>query len=323
MPYSNKIYKKAERLLEKRRDDAVMTAEIRSDDIKRNIPEIAEIQQKLSRIGLEISKIFFYKGDTDEKLQSLKAQSEALIEERSLILKKNGYKENAMLPERICPVCEDRGFIGGRMCNCHRQLLKDIMRDEISAVAPLDSCTFDNFSLEYYSDVPNENAIVPKRRAQIALDKSREYAQNFSLNSKNLLFIGGTGLGKTHLSLAIINVVINKGYYVCYGTSQNICDDLQSEQFGRDEDTYYYTKRQVLDCDLLVLDDLGTEIENQYSIATLYNIINTRILSKRPTVISTNYKYDALERKYDKRITSRINGEYLPFYFIGSDIRNI
>jgi DNA replication protein DnaC len=209
------------------------------------------------------------------------------------------------------------------MCNCHKQLLKDIMRDEIKTVAPLDKCSFDNFSLDYYSDIPNENSIVPKRRAEIAFEKSREYAQNFSLASKNLLFIGGTGLGKTHLSLAIINVVINKGYYVCYGTSQNICDDLQSEQFGRDEDTYYYTKRQVLDCDLLVLDDLGTEIENQYSLATLYNVINTRILSKRPTIISTNYNYDALEKKYDKRITSRINGEYLPFYFIGNDIRNM
>jgi DNA replication protein DnaC len=323
MPYSNKIYKKAERILEKRRDDAVMSAEIRVSDIKDSIPEIDEIQTKLSRIGLEISKIFFYKGDTDEKLKQLRNESETLVEQRSLILKKHGYKEDAMQVQHVCSACGDRGFINGRLCNCHKQILKDIMRDEIGKIAPLGKCTFDNFSLDYYSETPNENSIIPRRRAQIALEKSREYAQNFSLNSKNLLFIGGTGLGKTHLSLAIINVVVNKGYYVCYGTSQNICDDLQSEQFGRDEDTYYYTKRQVLDCDLLVIDDLGTEVENQYSMATLYNVINTRILSKKPTIISTNYNYDALEKKYDKRITSRINGEYLPFYFIGSDIRNL
>lgn len=135
--------------------------------------------------------------------------------------------------------------------------------------------------------------------------------------------MGRTGLGKTHLSLAILNTVINKGYFVCYGTSQNICDDLQSEQFGREEGTYYYTKRQVLDCDLLVLDDLGTEIENQYSIATLYNIINSRILSGKPTIISTNCEFNELLNKYDQRITSRITGEYINMYLFGNDIRNI
>lgn len=322
MAYSKEIYKKAERILEKRRDDSAMAADIRSNDIKNNIPEIAQIQQKLSKIGLEISKIFFYKGDTDERLKTLRAQSEALVEERSLILRKNGYKENAMLPEHICPVCEDRGFISGRMCNCHKQLLKDIMHEEISRLAPLDKCTFDNFSLECYSSQSLENSIVPRNKAERVFEAARKYAQNFSMSSKNLLFIGATGLGKTHLSLAIVNVVINKGYYVCYGTSQNICDDLQSEQFGRSENTYY-SKRQVLDCDLLVLDDLGTEIENQYSIATIYNIINSRILSGRPTIISTNCEFDELLNKYDQRITSRITGEYIKMYLFGNDIRNM
>ena len=121
--------------------------------------------------------------------------------------------------------------------------------------------------------------------------------------------------------IAIANVVINRGYSVCYGTSQNICEDLQSEQFGRDSDIIY-KKRRVLDSDLLIIDDLGTEIDNQYSIATLYNIINSRILAKKPTVISTNYDFRALEDKYDKRITSRITGEYVKMIFIGEDIRN-
>ena len=182
--------------------------------------------------------------------------------------------------------------------------------------------TFDNFILDYYSEQPMENAIVPRQRAEKIFDTCRKYAQNFSLSSKNLIFFGGAGLGKTHLSLAIANVVINKGYNVCYGTSQNICDDLQSEQFGR-TDNITYTKNQVLMCDLLVLDDLGTEIDNQYSIAALYNIVNSRLLSGRPTIISTNYTFDRLEEKYDKRITSRLTGEYVPFYFIGNDIRNM
>ena len=322
MAYSNEIYNKAKRILEKRHDTAVMEADIRSAQIREEIPEINKIQAGLQQVGLEISQLFFYKQNTDEKVAELRARSEALVEERSRLLKANGYRENAMKPQFVCEMCEDKGFFNGRMCTCHKQLLKDLMRKEVSCFAPLDKCTFDNFVLDYYSEQPMENAIIPRQRAEKIFDTCRKYAQNFSLNSKNLIFFGGAGLGKTHLSLAIANVVINKGFNVCYGTSQNICDDLQSEQFGR-TDNINYTKNQVLGCDLLVLDDLGTEIDNQYSIATVYNIVNSRLLAGRPTIISTNYTFSKLEEKYDKRITSRLTGEYVPFYFIGNDIRNL
>ena len=322
MAYSNEIYNKAKRILEKRHDTAVMEADIRSAQIREKIPEINKIQAGLQQVGLEISQLFFYKQNTDEKVAELRARSEALVEERSRLLKANGYRENAMKPQFVCEMCEDKGFFNGRMCTCHKQLLKDLMRKEVSCFAPLDKCTFDNFVLDYYSEQPMENAIIPRQRAEKIFDTCRKYAQNFSLNSKNLIFFGGAGLGKTHLSLAIANVVINKGFNVCYGTSQNICDDLQSEQFGR-TDNINYTKNQVLGCDLLVLDDLGTEIDNQYSIATVYNIVNSRLLAGRPTIISTNYTFSKLEEKYDKRITSRLTGEYVPFYFIGNDIRNL
>lgn len=322
MPYSQELYRKAERILKQRQDDAQMRAEILKSEICQEIPEINQIQSKLSMVGLELSKILFFSGDKDEKIKSLRQQSEALIEERSLMLKKNGYPANAFQPNYVCPACNDHGFVNGKLCTCHRQLLKDLMRKEISALAPLDKCTFDSFELKYYSDQPMQNSIVPRAKAEKVLDATHRYAQTFSLDSKNLMLVGGTGLGKTHLSLAIANVVINNGYSVCYGTSQNICDDLQSEQFGRGDDNTY-TKKQVLECDLLILDDLGTEIDNQYSIATLYNIINSRILSKRPTIISTNFKFSALEERYENRITSRLTGEYVSMYLFGNDIRNI
>lgn len=321
MAYSLEIRNKAKRILEKRHDSAVMQADIRSSEIRSQIPEIEEIQQGLSQIGLEISRLFFYGENTDEKVNELRLRSKALVEKRSQVLEANGYSSDAMKPHFVCEACEDRGLINGRLCSCHIQLLKDIMRKEISRLAPIDRCTFENFKLDYFSKQPSANGIIPYQRAEKVLEACRKYAQNFSLSSKNLLFFGGAGLGKTHLSLAILNVAINRGYYVCYGTSQNICDDLQSEQFGRVDDLTY-TKNQVLGCDLLVLDDLGTEIDNQYSIATLYNIINSRLLSGKPTVISTNYTMNKLEEKYDKRITSRLTGEYTPFYFIGNDIRN-
>lgn len=322
MGYSLEIRNKAKRILEKRHDSAVMDADMRSSEIRTEIPEIDEIQSELSQVGLEISRLFFYGENTDEAVDKLRTKSKKLVARRCEILKANGYNEDAMKPHFVCEACEDKGFINGRICSCHRQLLKDIMKKEISKLAPIDKCTFDSFSVEYFSEKPSESGIVPRQRAEKVLEACRKYAQNFSTSSKNLLFFGGAGLGKTHLSLAILNVAINRGYYVCYGTSQNICDDLQSEQFGRVDDLIY-TKNQVLGCDLLVLDDLGTEIDNQYSIATLYNIINSRLLSGKPTIISTNFSMNKLEEKYDKRITSRLTGEYTPFYFIGNDIRNM
>lgn len=322
MGYSLEIRNKAKRILEKRHDSAVMDADMRSSEIRTEIPEIDEIQSELSQVGLEISRLFFYGENTDEAVDKLRTKSKKLVARRCEILKSNGYNEDVMKPHFVCEACEDKGFINGRICSCHRQLLKDIMKKEISKLAPIDKCTFDSFSVEYFSEKPSESGIVPRQRAEKVLEACRKYAQNFSTSSKNLLFFGGAGLGKTHLSLAILNVAINRGYYVCYGTSQNICDDLQSEQFGRVDDLIY-TKNQVLGCDLLVLDDLGTEIDNQYSIATLYNIINSRLLSGKPTIISTNFSMNKLEEKYDKRITSRLTGEYTPFYFIGNDIRNM
>lgn len=322
MPYSADIYRKAERILKSRQDDAEMQADIRKSELCNDIPEIEEIQNKLSRVGLEISRVFFYNGNKDEHIANLKRQSKELVERRARVLMDNGYSPDVLEPAYVCKACKDHGFINGRICTCHRELLKDIMRQEVSALAPLEKCTFDNFDLKYYSDQPMDNSIVPRAKAERVFDAARRYAQGFSKASKNLLLIGGTGLGKTHLSLAIANVVINKGYSVCYGTSQNICDDLQSEQFGRG-DGVTYTKRQVLDADLLVLDDLGTEIDNQYSIATLYNIINSRILAEKPTIISTNFKFAALEDRYDHRITSRLTGEYVSMYLFGNDIRNM
>ena len=170
MAYSNEIYNKAKRILEKRHDAAVMEADIRSAQIREKIPEINKIQAGLQQVGLEISQLFFYKQNTDEKVAELRARSEALVEERSRLLKANGYRENAMKPQFVCEMCEDKGFFNGRMCTCHKQLLKDLMRKEVSCFAPLDKCTFDNFVLDYYSEQPMENAIIPRQRAEKIFD---------------------------------------------------------------------------------------------------------------------------------------------------------
>ncbi len=320
MAYSQEVYSRAAQALERRRERANLEAQARIDEIGEKLPEINEIQRKLAQIGLNISKVFLYSADKQADMEKLMQESLELQEQKKNILKKNGYSEDALDIRYTCPACKDTGFIGSRRCKCHNELLKDIERSDLAKIAPIDDCTFDTFDIQYYPQQVMENGISPRDKAEKIKNSCRKYAANFTTASPNVMFMGGTGLGKTHLSLAIANVVINRGYSVVYGTAQNILSDLQKENFGRDDDIRYY-ERAVLGCDLLILDDLGTEFKSAYTVACLYNIINSRLSAKLPTIISTNFTAEELEEKYDQRITSRITGEYNKLILVGNDIR--
>lgn len=322
MSYSQEVYSRAAEMLERRRERANLEAQDRFDEISEKLPELDIIQRKLAQIGLNISKVFLYSKDKQADIEQLMKESLDLQEQKKAILTKNGYSENALDVQYTCPACKDTGFIGSRRCKCHNELLKDIERSNLAKIAPLEDCTFETFDTRYYPEQVMENGISPRDKAEKIKNSCSRYAVNFSRAAKNIMFMGGTGLGKTHLSLAIANVVINKGYSVVYGTAQNILSDLQNENFGRDDNLRYY-ERAVLNCDLLILDDLGTEFKSSYTVACLYNIINTRLSAKLPTIISTNFTLDELEEKYDQRITSRITGEYSQLILVGNDIRYI
>lgn len=322
MSYSQEVYRKAAQILERRLEKANMQAQNKFDEITEKLPELETIRQRLAQIGLNISKVFLYSEDKQADIDKLMQESLELQEQKKKILTDNGYSEDALSVQYTCPVCKDTGFVKNRMCKCHIELLKDIERSNLSKIAPVEDCTFDTFDVNYYPDEAMDNGISPRNKAEKIKNSCRKYAVNFTTSSPNIMFMGGTGLGKTHLSLAIANVVINRGYSVVYGTTQNILGDLQNENFGRDENIRY-NERAVLNCDLLILDDLGTEFKSSYTVACLYNIINSRISSKLPTIISTNIGFDELEEKYDQRIVSRVAGEYTKFMLVGNDIRYI
>ncbi|MCC8073731.1 MAG: ATP-binding protein [Clostridiales bacterium] len=322
MSYSQDVYARAATILERRREKANIDAQERFDEISRKLPELDVIQRKLAQIGLNISKVFLYSDDKRSGIEELMEQSLELQAQKKKILTSNGYSEDALAVHYTCEHCSDTGFIKNRRCQCHKEILKDIVRSDIQKIAPLSECTFDSFNVEYYPEESLENAVSPKHKAELIKNSCQKYAVNFAKGSASLLLMGGTGLGKTHLSLAIANVVINRGFGVVYGTSQNILSDLQNENFGR-TDNLRYSVHDVLECDLLILDDLGTEFVNSYTVSTLFNIINSRLASKLPTIISTNFTFDELEDKYDQRITSRITGEYKPLILVGNDIRYI
>lgn len=320
MSYTTETYDKAQTILDRRKERATLEAQSRIDEISNEIPELKTIQTKLAQVGLNISKAFLTSKNPQAEIDKLRIESLALQDRKKKILKENGYSEDALSIKYTCPACEDTGFIGGRRCKCYINLLKEIERAKIEKIAPIDECTFKSFDTNYY---PEEmDGVCPKKKAEIIKENCKRYATSFTKRSKSLLFMGNTGLGKTHLSLAIANVVINRGYSVIYGTAQNILRDLQNENFGRTDNLRYF-ENEILSTDLLILDDLGTEFKNQFTVSCLYNIINSRLCAKLPTIISTNYTFEELEEKYDQRITSRITGQYSTLILVGNDIRYI
>lgn len=287
--------KKAEAIYEKSVNEAAI-----------NNPRITEINTMLSGIGASLMMAAL-SGNSD-KIKELKKESEALSKEKKQLLKKSGVKEK----ECFCKVCNDTGYVGGKLCECIKSIAKDIAISRMAEKMPLDKCSFDNFDINYY---PEET----KTKMNNILSFTKKYADNFSLSSENLLFMGKCGLGKTHISLSIIKEVIKKGYNVVYGPAQNLFSQVEKEHFTYNGSTENLDL--LLDADLLVIDDLGTEFMTNFVQSLFYDIVNTRMLKGRPTIINTNLNIDELQNRYTQRIASRFIGEYTIKTFLGSDIR--
>ena len=209
--------------------------------------------------------------------------------------------------------CRDTGYVNGQMCQCLKQLRRAEAYQQLSSDLPLEKCRFDNFLLEYYQ--PGSRAYT---QMEGVLRACRKFAQRVRADSPSMLFKGGTGLGKTHLSLAIANAAIEKGFGVVYGSAQSFAVALERERFDREGAG---TFQQLTGCDLLILDDLGAEFPSQYVNAMLYDAVNARMLGDRPTVISTNLSMKELEDRYGERFASRVAGYYGKLEFCGADVR--
>lgn len=305
--YKKAFEQKSKRLAEKKNArDFLLNAAYASDK------RLSEIDSKLAQIGANLA-ITALTGNT-EQLEIMKSMSVSLTSEKNEILKKAQVEDIVY----ECGVCSDTGYVSGKICECIKREAAEIMSKELSAQMPLDACTFENFDLKYYSE-KEKNGEIPRRRMTAILKLCREYAINFSPEtSKNLLFLGGAGLGKTHLTLSIVNEVIKKGYLPVYSSAENLFTSIEAEKFGGEGKGTY---EQVLNCDLLVIDDLGTEMATSFTKSVLYNLVNTRILSGKPTIINTNLTMKEIEEKYTARISSRLMGEYDWNKFLGDDIR--
>ena len=323
MGYSNGLYMRASAVLNMRRRAAISEREKRIEEVRSNYPELLRIESEMAKSGLEAAKVMLSGGDIKKKIDELSMESRALRLEREELLRIAGLPADYLDYHFTCPECEDTGFKDGKICRCHLELLKGLMYDDINSRAPLASSTFETFELNYYPTESDASGIPIRTKMNLVKQRCIDYAESFDKKAPSLFMYGETGLGKTHLSLAIANRVLDLGYGVEYGSAQNIFSNLEREHFSRDEGQKGRYESVLLNSDLLIVDDLGAEFVTSFTVACLYNIVNTRMLAGKPVIINTNVTAEELEDKYTRRITSRIFGSYELIGFAGRDIRQL
>ncbi|WP_312643739.1 ATP-binding protein [Hydrogenoanaerobacterium sp.] len=324
MSYSKELFEYALGILNQRRNDAKAKASARKTELYRHLPRLREIENELAGTGMELVHAVMAGGkDTKEAVAAVKSKNLTLQQERAALLHHAGVEANYLEPVFVCAKCKDEGYISGTMCDCMEKILRDEKLRRLNSTSSLSLSSFSNFRLDYYPTAADNNGISPRKRMEDIFKLCQQFAAGFDERcDKNLLMLGATGLGKTHLSLAIASEVIAKGYEVIYGSVQDLFRRAEDEKFSR-EGTSYDTLEALLECDLLILDDLGSEFVTSFTTAMLYNIINTRINHRKPTIISTNLPFKELDSQYADRVVSRMIGNYNVLQFQGNDIRRI
>ena len=310
--YSYENYHKVKEEIEKRRKEAIARADARAEKLRSESEEIRLIDEQLSKTGL----LIFKAACAGEDITPIKEQNERLNARRGEILKKMGYPEDYSDVKYFCEKCSDSGYIGGaKMCSCFREALVKATIASSGIGDLIENQTFDNLDLKSYSteDAAYMTAIF---------ETAKKFADKFPNNStKNLLLCGTTGTGKTHVSTAIARKIIAKGYDVIYDSIHNIISDFEEEKFQNNLRFSESKTKKYFDCDLLIIDDLGTEMVNQFTNSTLYNLLNSRINHGKAVIISTNLSNKSLVSTYEERIYSRIIGSSRTLQFKGKDRR--
>lgn len=327
---NNSDFQKILQEYEKRHIQEVKSLEERKSKIYKEIPRIKEIDEELTDFSLiTIKGILNNKNDA---IKALNDKFDTLKLEKAKLLKEAGFPKDFLSMHYTCPLCKDSGYISQDgltvMCSCLQQKILDAKYND-SNVSTAKNQTFETFDLNLYSDVANKekynSTISPRKNMENIKKVTLNFVDNFDdENVKNLLFSGGTGLGKTYLSNCIISSLLNKGKTVIYQTAPVMLDKLIAEMFDKNNVSNSFSEN-LLTADLLVIDDLGTETMNSLKFSELYKIINTRLLNQNnkvtKTIISTNLSLQQLFETYDERLVSRFVGHYDIFKFFGEDIR--
>ncbi|MBE6626838.1 MAG: hypothetical protein E7628_06640 [Ruminococcaceae bacterium] len=300
-----------------RRADSISKFEQNTLIASASIKGFADIDREISLTGSRIMAEALGKNTDGKTIDQIHADYDALVAKKKQLLVENGYPENFCDINFHCKKCSDTGYVGINICECLKKEIVSASLEASGLYSLVDKQTFASFSLDYYE---KDDKIVMAQNVRILESFANTFVPG---KSDSFLFVGDTGLGKTHLSTATAKAVIEKGSYVVYESAIKLFGDYEARRFGTngyfsdsDDDVEKY-----IDCDLLIIDDLGCELTNQFTVSCLYNIINTRLIRKKSTIISTNLNHNELRKRYSDRIISRIFGEFKPLVFRGTDIR--
>lgn len=320
MAYSQEIISRARKLLDSRKADWESQQRQHQQQVYAAIPRVREIDMLLRRnMTAAAQAVFTQGGDARAAMDQVRQENQILQREREDLILAQFPPEYAR-EDPICPHCGGSGYVGSRMCSCLLELCRQEQKKEL-ALLTCGEGRFTDFILEYYSD-----AIDPKlggspravMRGNFAV--CRRYGENFSLDKGNLLFVGGTGLGKTFLSACIATSATEQGFSVDYEPAGHLFQKLERNRFSPTPETAAAVAR-LENCDLLIVDDLGTELPGNFVTAALYNLLNDRLLAGKPMVISTNLTMDEVAGRYSPQIASRLQGSFQRLTFVGQDIR--
>ncbi len=291
-------------------------AEQRAGELYLKIPELRAIDKVLSGTASRIMGAVCSE-NAEEKIAAVRRENEQLLAARAELLAAYGYPEDYTDAHYECELCGDTGYVDTKMCVCMKKALVMAGYRSSGVWGLMQTQSFENFSLDYYKD-SEENYAIMKREVE-ALKK---YAESFDKDTyKSFIFIGNTGLGKTHISTSVAARVIERGFDVHYVSSCSMVSDFEAKQFGSRDAAQSVDTSRYYDCDLLIIDDFGTELTNQFTLSCFYDVINSRMINRKSTIISTNLNKQEINSRYGDRITSRLFGEYLPIMFFGRDIR--
>ncbi len=323
MAYSQTVMQRARARYERAKQERQREYDAHLQQAYIEYPRLREIDRELRLTMVQLMANVLRSGeDPTAAIEEVREQNLALQRERDWIIEVAEYEEGFLDDAPICKLCSGTGYRGAVMCECLRELCRQEQRRELTSLLGNGKESFDSFRVDYYSDEYDPKLGTSARKLMMSnFNICKRYAATFSPASGSLLFSGATGLGKTFLSACIARSVADQGFSVIYETACRVFSDFENERFGSDEN--FGSTRRYFDCDLLIIDDLGTEMATQFTISVLYNIVNTRMMEGKSTVISTNLLPEAIEKRYSPQIASRIVGTYRLIKFAGNDIRQM
>lgn len=327
MSFGEAVLKRALGRLEERKVRRLAGQEALRREAYEKIPELLSLDRSLqTSVPQVLAAAFRYGEDPTEAVAKLREQNMGLQARRLELLREGGISPRDLEETPFCPLCNDTGWRGATMCRCLKSLCAEEQIRELSLLLNLGEQSFARFRMDYYGEEfwPAYGR-SPRANMQIVLDFCRRYAEQFGkIRMKNLFFHGGTGLGKTFLSACIAREVSEGGFSVVYDTAVSVLARFEEQKFSRDVDDAREARditRKYLRCELLILDDLGSELTTPFVQAALYQLINTRLTEGRCTIISSNFSMNDLRGRYSPQIISRLEGEYEILPFFGNDIR--